>query len=173
MFAGVGFLGCVIVLLADFFVTSVFKIPVLGLDLARHCLFSVALSWCMTQSRQTFMGLVISLQRYKILTAGTLISQSMTTLAGLAALFLGGTLLDLVRAQAMVTVLAGLSWMLVARRLFPTLALYLALTNRHSARPLVSASGRCSAMWVGYSLSNPSAGFWEFCYQLPPLASTT
>lgn len=115
--------GIAIVLLSDFFVRAVFKIPEQSQDLARRCLLWIALNWCVTQTRQTFMGLVMSMQRYKILTAGTLISQSVTTLAGLGALFLGGTLLDLVRAQAIVTVLAGVGWMLVARLLFPKMSL--------------------------------------------------
>ena len=170
--------GVVIVLLADFLVTSVFKIPVQSQDLARHCLFWVALSWCMTQSRQTFMGLVISLQRYKILTAGTLISQSMTTLAGLAALFLGGTLLDLVRAQAIVTVLAGLSWMLVARRLFPNVS-FVPSFDKSSFRKTVGFGfwqmlsnvggllAQQSQRWLlGVLLPIATVGFYNVSFQL-------
>jgi O-antigen/teichoic acid export membrane protein len=111
--------GIVIVLLSGFLVSTVFKIPEQNQDLARRCLLWVALSWCVTQGRQAFMGLVMSMQRYKILTAATLISQSMTTLAGLGALLLGGTLLDLVRAQAIVAILTGLGGVMVARHLFP------------------------------------------------------
>jgi len=115
--------GIIILLLSDFLVSTVFKIPQQSQDLARRCLFWVALSWCVTQGRQAFMGLVMSMQRYKILTAATLISQSLTTLAGLGALLLGGTLLDLVRAQTLVAVMAWLGWMIIARRLFSKISL--------------------------------------------------
>jgi O-antigen/teichoic acid export membrane protein len=111
--------GIIIILFSGFLVGTVFRIPEQSQDLARHCLLWVAVSWCLTQSRQAFIGLVTSMQRYRILTAATLISQSMTTLAGLAALLFGGTLLDLVRAQAMVAILTGLGWVIVARRFFP------------------------------------------------------
>jgi|GEM_PF-3475888 len=120
----IGILGAVVIVsLSKLLITAFFRIPTETQDLARHCLFWVSLNWCLTQSRQTFMGLVMSLQRYRILTVGTLISQAVTTLAGLGALLLGGTLLDLVRAQAIVSGLAGLGWMLVARRLFPNVSL--------------------------------------------------
>jgi O-antigen/teichoic acid export membrane protein/SAM-dependent methyltransferase len=109
----------VIALLAGFLVTSVFNIPTDNQALARQCLYWIGITWCVTQIRQTFIGAVTALQRYEILNAGTMFSQTVTVMAGLGVLFLGGNLLDLVRAQAMVATLMGLGWLSVAHRLLP------------------------------------------------------
>ncbi len=170
--------GIIIVLLSDFLVSIVFKIPQQNQDLARRCLYWVALSWCVTQGRQAFIGLVMSMQRYKILTAATLVSQSLTTLAGVVALLLGGTLLDLVRAQTLVAVLACLGWVMVARRLFPKISL-LPSFNKSSLRKtfgfgcwqMLSNVGALLAQqsqrWLlGVLLPIATVGFYNVSFQL-------
>ncbi len=175
----IGILGTLaILLLSKLLIVTLFRIPSETQDLAQGCLFWVALNWCLTQARQTFMGLVMSLQRYRILTVGSLISQSATTVAGLGALFLGGTLLDLVRAQAITSALAGLGWMLVARRLFPNFRLLPCFdsssfrkTCRFGFWQTLSNVGALMAQqsqrWLlGFLLPIAAVGFYNVSFQL-------
>ena len=118
----VGFLGgVVIVLLAGFFITSVFNISSDNQDLARYCLYWIGVSWVVIQVRQTFTGVVMALQHYGMLNIGNIISNLVTITAGLGVLFWGGNLLDLVRTQAIVAALTALGWFIVAKRLLPNI----------------------------------------------------
>ncbi len=121
----IGFLGgIVIVLLARFLITSLFNIPPDNQDLARYCLYWIGINWCVMQICKTFTGVVMALQRYGILNIGNISVQFTNVAAGLAILFLGGNLLDLVRIQAIVTALMGLGWFIVAKRLLPNISFF-------------------------------------------------
>jgi len=112
------------------------------------------------------------------LAIGTFISQLTTALAGLAALFLNGTLLDLVRAQAVATALAGLGWLLVAKHLFPTVSLRPSFdkisfrkTSRFGFWQTLSNLGALFAQqsqrWLlGILLPIATVGFYNVSFQL-------
>ena len=116
--------GLVIILLARFLITSVFNIPSGSQDLARYCLYWVGINWCVMQIRQSFTGVVMAFQHYGILNIGNISSHLITIAAGLGVLFRGGNLLDLVRIQAIVTVLIGLGWLIVAKKLLPDIRFF-------------------------------------------------
>lgn len=119
---GVGILGAmVIVLLADWLVKTVFEIPPEHEAIARAGMRWVAVLWCFMQVRQTLMGVVTALQRYDVLATGTILTQLSVIGAGLWVLLTGGTLAEMIRAQAIVAALWVLLWLGAAWRLFPPL----------------------------------------------------
>lgn len=119
---GVGILGMLaICLLANVLATRVFNIPPESQALARKCLYWMGATWLINQTRQTFIGAITAQQRYDLINIGTLLAQALTSLAGVGVLVLGGGLLEFTQAQAIAGALAGVGWLITARRLFPAL----------------------------------------------------
>jgi len=118
----VGILGAMtIVLLADVLARRVFNVPPESQLMARQCLYWMAATWLINQIRQTFIGVVTARQRYDLVNIGNLLTQALIALAGVGVLALGGGLLEFTQAQAIAGLLAGLVWLITARRLFPSL----------------------------------------------------
>ena len=117
---GVAIIGSsIIVLSAGLLSGVVFNIPPESQELARTCLYWVAVVWFFTQTRQTFLGVVMAQQRYDILNVGSLLTQVVTILAGLAVVASGGDLADYMRVQGVTAGMAMLGWLIVAKRLLP------------------------------------------------------
>ena len=118
----VGILGALLIgLLANTLATHVFNIPPESRTLARQCLYWIGATWLIGQTRQSFIGAVTALQRYDLLNIGTLFTQTLIAVVGVGVLALGGGLLEFTQVQAVAGALASLGWLIVARRLFPTL----------------------------------------------------
>jgi O-antigen/teichoic acid export membrane protein len=118
----VGILGALVIgLLANILATRVFNIPPESQTLARQCLYWIGATWLIRQTRQAFIGAITALQRYDLLNIGTLLTQTLIAVVGVGVLALGGGLLEFTQVQAAASALATLGWLIVARRLFPTL----------------------------------------------------
>ncbi|HEY6881885.1 MAG TPA: oligosaccharide flippase family protein [Polyangiales bacterium] len=124
MNVAMGLLGwLVLFFLSRVLVERVFHIPTAHQAMARECLVWLGASWCATQVRQTFIGAVSALQRYRALNIGTFLTQALVTGSGLVALLLHADLLRVVQWQSATTVLSCSAWWLLAAQLFPKLRL--------------------------------------------------
>ncbi len=120
-----GMLGSLAIsILAGFLTTSVFNIPPESQRMAKECLYWVGLIWLLTQARQIFIGVVTALERFDILNTGTFVYQTAMTLTGIGVLWLGGDLLSLIQAQAVLGLLAAAGWLLAAKSLLPRVSFF-------------------------------------------------
>jgi O-antigen/teichoic acid export membrane protein len=175
----VGILGAmVIVLLADVLARQVFNIPPESQSLARQCLYWMGATWLINQMRQTFIGAVTARQRYDLVSIGNLLTQALTALAGVGVLVLGGGLLEFTQAQAIAGMLAGLGWLMTARRLFPSLR-FSPTINRDAFRRTFGfglwqmfnniggiLAGQSQRWLLGVLLPLASVGFYNIGFQL-------
>lgn len=179
----VGILGAMLIAqLADVLARKVFNVPPESQSLARQCLYWMGATWLINQMRQTFIGAVTARQRYDIVNIGNLLTQALTALAGVGVLLLGGGLLEFTQAQAIAGTLAGLCWLMTARRLFPSLR-FTPTINRDAFRRTFGfglwqmfnhmggiLAGQSQRWLLGVLLPLATVGFYNIAFQIGTIA---
>jgi len=122
---GVGLLGSLaIVLLAPALVTGVFNITAANQALAEICLYWIAAGWSVNQIATTFNAVPAALQRYDLVSIGTILFTLVNTGLGVAVLLMGGNLLAFVEAYFATQVFGAIGWFWLAHRLLPSISLF-------------------------------------------------
>lgn len=121
----VGAIGAIVIAgLAHVLTRSVFKIPVADQWIAQISLYWVALRWLALQTGNLFSSIPIALRRYKVYSAGAILASSSIDATGLLALYTGGDLVAVTRAEALTAIVIVGGWILVGRRLLPELKIW-------------------------------------------------
>lgn len=121
----VGIAGAVLIAgLARVLTRSVFKIPAADQLVAQISLYWVALRWLAMQTGNTFSSIPIALRRYKTYSIGAVLASSSIDAAGLIALYTGGNLIAVTRAEALTAIAIVGGWILIGRRLLPELRIW-------------------------------------------------
>ncbi len=120
----VGLSGAVfIAALAEVLAHSVFKIPAADQSIAQTALYWVALRWLALQVGNTFSSIPIALRRYKVYSIGAILASSSIDATGLVALYTGGNLAAITRAEAVTALIIIVMWILISRRLLPGISI--------------------------------------------------
>ncbi len=121
---GVGAVGSlVLVLFAHKLVIGIFNIAAPDQPLAEICLYWIAAAWSVNQISTTYNAVPAAIQRYDLVSIGTVIFTVFNTCLGLAVLALGGNLLSFVQAFFASQVIGMIGWYFLARRLMPGISL--------------------------------------------------
>jgi O-antigen/teichoic acid export membrane protein len=122
---GVGVLGsALIALLAHKLVVGIFNITPADQALARNCLYWIAAGWSVSQISTTFNAVPVAMQRYDLVSVGTILFTILNTGLGVAVLLMGYGLLTYVEAFFACQVLGTIGWLCIARRLMPGIRLF-------------------------------------------------
>ena len=121
----VGLSGALLIAaLAHVLTRSVFKIPVADQSIAQIALYWVALRWLALQVGNTFSGIPIALRRYKVYSIGAMLASSSIDATGLLALYTGGNLAAIARAEAVTALIIVAMWIFIGRRLLPGIKIW-------------------------------------------------
>lgn len=170
----IGVLGSALLFgLAPWLIGSVFKIALADTTLARTALHWTALNWLLAQVSNTFASVPIALQRFKI---SSLLQSTQAVLnfgVGLAVLFAGGGLVELLAMRFVLGLFIGLCWVLACWQMLPGVSLWpkhhgwaFRQTFRFSAWQTAAQAGgmlgsQADKMVIGAFLSTAAIGLFN------------
>ena len=118
----IGIIGAILIaLLAGPMAQKVFKIPVECQMIAQKCFYWVAVGWFISQIAGTLSGIPMAFQNFKIAAIGSALSSGLIAILGLAVLYVGGNLVNLIQANAAAIAISTIGWYFFARIVFPEL----------------------------------------------------
>lgn len=175
----VGVVGALVIMaLSGWMSGSVFKIAPVDRGLAQQCLIWVAFIWALTRVRQTLAGVAAALRNYQAVSVGNFAFQATNVSTGLLVLYLGGDLLALVRAQAIVALAGVIAWFVMLRWLVPEVSIRPRVDRRafresfhfgiwQLGNNLGDIFTQQAQRWqLGAWVSLASVGFYNLAYQL-------
>jgi O-antigen/teichoic acid export membrane protein len=122
--------GVIIVSMAASLLTArVFTISPGDQQIANAAVPWVAITWLLTQLGAQFTAVPTAMQRFSIVSTGTMICGAITLAIGLIALWLGGNLITVLEVRAVATLMTAIGWGLAARSMLPSLRFRLRITR--------------------------------------------
>jgi len=118
----IGIVGAIVIaLLAGSMTEKIFKIPLESQIIAKKCFYWVGVGWFISQIAVTLSGIPMAFQNFKIVAIGTGLSSGLIAILGLGVLYAGGSLVNLIQANAVALTISAIGWWFLARCIFPQL----------------------------------------------------